>query len=142
LEQYSKAGYDVIKEKMHCNVSNVVEGGHGFSPFCEVIDCENNVFVSIAEWGITSHEIDAPFTKGAYSNDWVEKSRWCSFFVGVKLTFLKSLHGINAIVKQCRPKITCSDDFLSNGHSRKMPPHASLWQSFKTLSASLIVKHR
>jgi hypothetical protein len=71
-------GYDVIKEKMHCSVSGVVEGGHGLNPFCEVIDCDNNVFVAIAGWGITSHEVDAPFTKGAYNNDWVEKSRWCS----------------------------------------------------------------
>jgi hypothetical protein len=62
-------GYDVIKEKMRYNVSGVVEGGHGFSPFCEVINCDNNVFVSIAGWGITSHEVDAPFTKGACSND-------------------------------------------------------------------------
>ena len=59
----------MIKEKTHYSVSGVVEGGHGFNPFCEVIDCNNNVFVSIARWGITSHEVDAPFTKGAGSND-------------------------------------------------------------------------
>jgi hypothetical protein len=122
LEWYSKAGYDVIKEKTRCSVSGVVEGGHSFNPFCEVIDYENNVFVSIAIWGITSHEVDAPCTKGVGNNDWVKKSRWCSRFVGVKLTFLASLHGMNAIMKQCRPKITCSDDFLSSGHSRKMAP--------------------
>jgi hypothetical protein len=92
-------GYDVIKEKTCCSVSIVVEVGHGFSPFCEVIDCDNNVFVSSAGWGITNHEVDAPFTKGAYSNDWVDKSRWSSCFVGVKLTFLSSLHEMNAIVK-------------------------------------------
>jgi hypothetical protein len=122
LEWYAKAGCDVIKEKMHCSVSSVVEGGHIFNPFCEVMDCDNNVFVSIARWGITSHEVNAPFTKGAGSNDWVKKKRWCSCFVGVKLTFLASLHSMNAIVKQFRPKITCLDDFLSNGHSRKMAP--------------------
>jgi hypothetical protein len=115
-------GYDVIKEKMHCNVSGVVEGGHSFSPFCEVIDCDNNVFVSIVRWGVTSHEVDAPFTEGASSNDWVKKIRWCSCFVGVKLTFLTLLHGMDAIVKQCRTKITCSDDFLSSEHSQKMVP--------------------
>jgi hypothetical protein len=114
--------YDVIKEKMCCSVSGVVEGGHGFSPFCEVIDCDDDVFVSIAGWGVTSHQVDAPFTKGANSNDWVEKSRWCSCFVSIKLTFIASLHGVNAIVRQCRPKVTCSDDFLSSGHSRKMAP--------------------
>jgi hypothetical protein len=122
LEWYSKVGYDVIKEKMHCSVSGVVEGRNGFSPFCEVIDYDNNVFVSIARWGVTSHEVDAPFTKGAYSNDWVEKRRWCSCFFGVKLTFIASLHDVNEIVKQCRPIVTCSDDFLSSGHPRKMAP--------------------
>jgi hypothetical protein len=101
---------------MHCNVSGVVEGGHGFNPFCEVIDCDNNVFVSIVGWGVTSHEVDASFTKGACSNDWVEKSRWCSCFVDLKITFIASLHDMNAIVKQCGPKISFLDDFLSSGH--------------------------
>ena len=107
----------MVKEKTRCGVSGIVEGGHSFHPFCEVIDCDNNVFVAIAGGGITSHEVNAPFTKGARSNDWVKKSRWCSSFVGIKLAFLTSFHGMNAIVKQCRPKITCSDDFLSSGHS-------------------------
>ena len=74
LEWYSKVRYDVIKEKMRYSVNDVVEGGHGFNPFCKVIDCDNNVFVSIARWGITSHEVNTPFTKGADSNDWVKKS--------------------------------------------------------------------
>jgi hypothetical protein len=72
--------------------------------------------------GIKSHEVNAPFTKRIGSNDRVKKSRWFSCFVGIKLTFLASFHSVNAIVKQCRTKITCSDDFLSNGHSRKMAP--------------------
>jgi hypothetical protein len=122
LEWYSKAGYDVINEKARCNVSNVVEGGHGFSPFGEVIDCDNNVFVAIAIWGVTSHEVNAPFTKGACSNNWVKKRGWCSCFVCVKLTFIASLHGMNEIMKQCRPKATCTDDFLSSGHHREMAP--------------------
>ena len=54
---------------MCCNVSGIVEGGHSFYPFCEVIDYDNNVFVAIIGGGITSHEVNAPFTKGAYSND-------------------------------------------------------------------------
>jgi hypothetical protein len=102
--------------------SGVVKGGNSFHPFCEVIDCDNNVFMSIAGWGVTSHEFNAPFIEGVGSKDWVKKSRWCSCFVSVKLTFLALLHGINAIVKQCRSKITFSDDFLSSGHSRKMAP--------------------
>jgi hypothetical protein len=52
----------------------------------------------------------------------MKKSGWCSGFVGVKLTLLTSFHGVNAIVKQGRPKVTCSDNLLSSGYSRKMAP--------------------
>jgi hypothetical protein len=58
-----------LKKKMCCSVSGVVEGGHSFCPFGEVIDCDNNVFVTITGGGITSHEVDAPFTKRASSDD-------------------------------------------------------------------------
>jgi ureidoglycolate hydrolase len=56
---------------MRCSVSGVVEGGHSFSPFGKVIDNDNNVFVTIAGGGITSHKVNAPFAKGACSDDWV-----------------------------------------------------------------------
>jgi hypothetical protein len=99
LEWYSKTGYDVVKEKTHCSVSDVVESGHIFGPFGEVINGDNNVFVTIAGWGITSHKVYAPFTKRAHSNDRVKKSEGSSGFVGIELTLLTSFHGMNAIVK-------------------------------------------
>jgi hypothetical protein len=74
LEWDSKMGYDVVKEKTRCSVSGVVESGHSFGPFGEVINGDNNVFVTIAGGGITSHKFDAPFTKRARSNDRVKKS--------------------------------------------------------------------
>ena len=89
----------MVKEKTHYDVIGIVEGGNNFHLFCEVIDYDNNVFVAIARGVITSNEVDAPFTKRAGSDDWMEKSRWCSCFVGVKLTFLASFHGVNAIMK-------------------------------------------
>ena len=52
LEGYSKAGYDVVKEKTHCSVSGVVESGHSFNPFGEVINGDNDVFVAIAGGGL------------------------------------------------------------------------------------------
>jgi hypothetical protein len=61
----------MVKEKMSCGVSGVVEGRHGFIPLCELIDHDDNVFVSIVGWRVSHHEVDAPFTKGACSNDWV-----------------------------------------------------------------------
>ena len=54
----------MIEEKTRCSVSGVVESGHSFDPFGEVINGNNDVFVSIVGGGITSHKVDAPFTKG------------------------------------------------------------------------------
>ena len=117
MEGYSKVGYDVVKEKTCCNVSGVVKSGHSFDPFGDVINNDNDVFVAIARWGITSHEVDAPFTKRAGSNDRVKKSRGSSGFVGIELTFLTSFHSMNAIMKQGRPKVTGLDNFLSSGYT-------------------------
>ena len=115
LEWYSELGYDVVEEKMRCYVSGVVEGGHSFSPFGEVIDNDNNVFVTIARGGITSHKVNARFTKGACSDDWMKKSRGRPGFVGIELTLLTSFHGMNAIMKQGRPKVIGLDNLLSRG---------------------------
>jgi hypothetical protein len=122
LEWYSEPGYDVVKEKTRCSVSGVVEGGHSFSPFGEVIDSDNNVFVTIAGGGITSHKVNAPFTKGACSDDWVKKSGGSPGFVGIELTLLTSFHGMNAIMKQGRPKVTGPDNLLRGGDTGKMAP--------------------
>jgi hypothetical protein len=61
----------VVKEKMRCYVSDVFEGRHGFSPLGEVICCHNNVLVSISRWRVSSHEVNAPFTKWVGRDDWV-----------------------------------------------------------------------
>jgi hypothetical protein len=78
--------------------------------------------VTIAGGGITSHKVDAPFTKRVGSNDRVKKSGGSAGFVGVELTLLTSFHGMNAIMKQGRPKVTGSDNILSSGYTRKMAP--------------------
>ena len=122
LEGYSEPGYDVVEEKTCCSVSSIVEGGHSFGPFGEVINRDNNVFVTIVGGGITSHKFDAPFTKGAYSDDWVKKSGGSPGFVGIELTLLTSFHSMNAIMKQGRTKVTGSDKLLSTGDTRKMAP--------------------
>jgi hypothetical protein len=89
----------VVEEKACCGVSGIVEGGHSFGPFGEVIDSDKNVFVTIAGGGITSHKVNAPFTKGACSNDRVKKSGGSAGFVGVELTLLTTFHSVNAIMK-------------------------------------------
>jgi hypothetical protein len=99
LEWYSELGYDMIEEKTRYSVSGVVEGGHSFGPFGEVVDSDSNVFVTIAGGRITSHKFDAPFSKGACSDDPVKKSGGSSSFVGIELTLLTYFHGMNAIMK-------------------------------------------
>jgi hypothetical protein len=64
-------GNDVVEEKMHCCVSGIVEGRHGFSPFGKVIYCHDDVLVSITRWRIASHEVYAPFVEGVDSDDWM-----------------------------------------------------------------------
>jgi hypothetical protein len=117
LEWYAKIGYGMVKEKACCSVSGVVESGHSFGPFGEVIDDDNNVFVTIVGGGITSYKVNAPFTKRAGSNDRVKKGGGSSSFVGIELTLLTSFHSMNAIMKQGRPKVTCSDNLLRSGYS-------------------------
>jgi hypothetical protein len=125
LEWYAEPRYDVVKEKTRCSVSGVAENGHSFGPFGEVIDDNNNVFVTIAGRGITIHKVNAPFTKWAHSNDRVKKGGGGgggSGFVGIEMTLLTLFHGMNAIMKQGGPKITSLDDLLSCGNTRKMAP--------------------
>jgi hypothetical protein len=64
-------GDDVVEEEACCGVSGVVKCRHGFNPLGEVIDCHDDIFVSIVGWRVASHEVYAPFAKGAGSNDWV-----------------------------------------------------------------------
>jgi hypothetical protein len=112
----------MVKEKTRCSVSGVVEGGHSFCPFGEVIDSDNSLFVTISGGGITSHEVDAPFTKRAGSDDGMKKSGGSLGFIGIELTLITSFQGMNAIVKQGRPKSTSLDKILSSLYARKMAP--------------------
>ena len=61
----------MVKEKMRCCVSSVIEGRHGFIPLGKVINYNDYVFVSIAGCRVASHEVDTPFTKGTSGDDWV-----------------------------------------------------------------------
>jgi hypothetical protein len=62
-------GNDVVEEKTHYCVSDVVEGGHGFGPFGKVIYYYDDVLVSISIWMIAGHKVYAPFAEGANNDD-------------------------------------------------------------------------
>lgn len=61
----------MIKEEPDNSLDGVIECGHSFSPFCEVVDRNDNVFVVVIGGGATFHKVNAPLTKWANSNDWV-----------------------------------------------------------------------
>jgi hypothetical protein len=90
--------------------------------FGEVINGDNDVFVTIDGGGITSHKVDTPFSKRVGCNDRVKKSRGSSSFVSVNLTLLTSFHSMNKIMKQGRLKVTGSNNLLRSGYTRKMAP--------------------
>jgi hypothetical protein len=67
----------MVEEKMCRCVGRIVERGHCFIPFGEVVNDDYNVLVSIVGWRVACHEIDAPFTEGASRDYGVQEGRWC-----------------------------------------------------------------
>ena len=108
---------NLVEHEEGCSLPIGFYSRHGFDPLGNVIDNHDDVLIPPNRSWVSIDEIYPPLGEGTDSNDWVKKSRWCSCFVGVKLTFLASLHDMNAIVKKYRPKVTCSDNLLSNGYS-------------------------
>jgi hypothetical protein len=74
---------DMVKEEEGSYVGCIIECGHGFFPFCEVVDNDYYILVPITGWGVASHEINAPFAEGTCRYDGMERSRWCSGFVSI-----------------------------------------------------------
>jgi hypothetical protein len=64
-------GNDMVEEKMRFCVSGIIEGIHGFDPFGKVINCHDDVLVSITRWRVASHKVYAPFAKGVGGDDWM-----------------------------------------------------------------------
>jgi hypothetical protein len=50
---------------MSSRVCCIVEGGHGFCPFGNVVENDYNILVPIVGWGIKIHEINAPLIEVA-----------------------------------------------------------------------------
>jgi hypothetical protein len=73
LERDSKLGNYIVEKEAGGCINFVIECGHGFCPFFEVFECDYDILVPITGWGVESHEINAPLTKGDYRNDWMER---------------------------------------------------------------------
>ena len=61
----------MVEKETGSSVSGTVEGEHGFCPFGEVIDGDDDVLMAIRRCGSTLHEVNGPLTKGTNGDDWV-----------------------------------------------------------------------
>ena len=61
----------MVEKETGSSLSGAVEGGHGFCPFGEVIDDDNDVLMAVPRCGSTLHEVYGPLTKGTNSDNWV-----------------------------------------------------------------------
>jgi hypothetical protein len=53
------------------SICHVVECRHGFGPFGELVNGNNDVFVDITIWRVACQELYAPFEEGASCDDGV-----------------------------------------------------------------------
>ena len=59
---------NMVKEETGSCVSFTIEGRHGFRPFCEIIDGDNDVLMAVCRRGSTLHEVNSPLAKGTNSD--------------------------------------------------------------------------
>ena len=54
----------MVKEEASYGFSFVIKCGHGLSTLSEVIECHNDIFMTIRQYGVDCHEVDYPFAEG------------------------------------------------------------------------------
>lgn len=111
---------NMVEEELGAGLNGIVESGHCFGPFGEVVNCNDNILMFVAKGGETFHEFNAPFAKWANSNDRVEGSEWRSCFGGIYLEIGAVFNYKNAITKEGGPKVASVDYLLGNGHIKEV----------------------
>ena len=54
----------MVEEETHCGFHFAIECGHGLSPLGEVINCHNDVFMTVGRDGVDCHKFIFPFAEG------------------------------------------------------------------------------
>ena len=54
----------MVKEETCRRFSFAIKCGHGLIPLSEVINCHNDVFMTIGQGRVDCHEVDFPFAEG------------------------------------------------------------------------------
>lgn len=64
-------GYDMVKEALSssCTINSIC--GHRLNPFSKIVDGDDDIAMPPNQARVTSHEINFPFSKWAYGNNWV-----------------------------------------------------------------------
>jgi hypothetical protein len=62
---------DIIEKEVGHHIFCIVESRHGFSPFGEVVNKQNYVFVTVSRWGVACNGLNASFVEGVGCNGWV-----------------------------------------------------------------------
>ena len=101
----------MVKEKEGCGRDHVVECWHSLSPFCEIVNRHDDIFVVTNGWRSTLHKVDGPFTKGTSCDDRMEGSWRSSRLRGEMLAIGTVFDCFNAINEQKRKKIPSAHEF-------------------------------
>ena len=54
----------MVEEEACRHLTFVIKCGHGLDPLSEVINCHNDVFMTVGRDGVDCHEVDFPFAEG------------------------------------------------------------------------------
>ena len=95
----------MVKEEACCGFSFAIKCGHGLFPLSEVINCHNDVFMTISRNGVDCHEVDCPFVEGPDCDYRVEWCKGGSFLWGKELTAAIVFDYLYAINEDGGPEI-------------------------------------
>ena len=132
----------MVKEKEGGSGCRILECRHSFSPFGEIINCLDDVFVVTSGGRATFHKVNGPFPKRASCDDRMEGSGRSSRLGGEMLAIGTVFDYFNAITEERRPKIPGAHDFLGGGKAGKVAPTSIAWQALRNCSASACVRQR
>ena len=54
----------MVEEEARCCFTFAIKCGHGLGPLSEVIDCNNDVFMTISRDRVDCDEVNCPFVEG------------------------------------------------------------------------------
>ena len=81
----------MVEEEAHCCFTFAIKCGHGLDQLSEVIDCHNDVFMTVGQDRVDCHEVDFPFAETLDCNYRVKWCRGGSFHWGKEMTTAKIL---------------------------------------------------